>query len=67
MGRLKAPPGQRASVANLDIYLAHHNTLVENQTSNKRGQFIFRNLSPGLYDVGFEWQEQLIILRDVKV
>ena len=60
-GRLRPPtPG-------VTIWLVRDDQPPRSQTTDDAGYFVFPNVAPGHYDLGFGWQGQAVILRAVEV
>ncbi len=67
MGRLRPPTGTQTAVEGIEILLVHQGQVLSSQTTDSRGHFYFSKLSPGQYDLGFGWQQQAVMIRDMEV
>ncbi|MBU1747087.1 MAG: hypothetical protein KKA73_05320, partial [Chloroflexi bacterium] len=66
-GHLVPPPDQRAQAAGVAVWLAQEGQVLDSQVTDEQGYFAFQPVSSGCYDLGFGWQEQAVLIRDVEV
>jgi len=59
------PPDQR--VAGVEVWLAQAGQVLDRQITDEQGYFVFQPIAPGRYDLGFGWQGQAVLVRDVEV
>jgi hypothetical protein len=67
MGRLRPPADAQATAEGIEVLLVHKGQVVSSHLTDTRGHFVFGALAPGRYDLGFGWQEQAVMIRDVEV
>jgi hypothetical protein len=61
-GRLRATPN-----ADIEIWLAQGDNIVDHRRTDAQGRFVFSSLAPGRYALGFAWRGQAVLVRDVEV
>lgn len=67
MGRLRPLTGEEARVTGVEVWLAQEGRVLQSSLTDDRGHFVFSDISPGQYDLGFAWQGEAILIRDVEV
>jgi hypothetical protein len=67
MGRLRSSAKGETQVAGVEVWLVQEGRVLQNSFTDDRGHFVFTDIPPGQYDLGFAWQGEAILIRDVEV
>jgi hypothetical protein len=68
MGRLRASSAEvETQVAAVKVWLVQEGQVLDSQSTDDRGHFVFSDVSTGRYDLGFAWQGEAVLIRDVAV
>jgi hypothetical protein len=67
MGRLRFFTERKTQVTGVEVWLLREGRALESSLTGDRGHFVFTDIPPGQYDLGFAWQGEAILIRDVEV
>lgn len=66
LGQIRPPGEEPKSAAGTEVWLVREGELLEAMV-NDLGYFVFKEVSPGEYDIGFGWQGKAVLVREVRV
>lgn len=67
MGRLRSSAEEETQVAGIKVWLVQEERVLQSSLTGDRGHFVFADIPPGQYNLGFAWQGEAVLVRDVEV